>query len=75
MKKAATKNKQAGQRAKTRGAAKRVRIKASEAFRPREVELMRDLYENEFWSVDRLAEKFETTVARVDSLVKYKTHR
>lgn len=71
----AAKPKQTGELAKKRKRGKRGRTKAKEELRPREVELLRDLYEFSFWSVEQLAKKFEIPAARVKSLVTYKTHR
>lgn len=65
----------AGQLAKKRKRPESGRIKAHQALSPREVELMRDMYENDFWAVADLAKKFGVSEARADSLVKYKTHR
>lgn len=60
---------------KNRAGSKRGRIKAADALRPAEVQLLRDLYEYEFWSIDLLADKFEITVSRVQNLVTYKVDR
>lgn len=65
----------AGQLAKKRKATKKGRIKATDMLSLREVELMRDMYENDFWSAEDLAKKFDVTIARARSLVAYKTHR
>ena len=48
---------------------------ASDTLRPAEVQLLRDQFEFEFWSVRTLAAKFEISEARVINLVTYKTHR
>lgn len=69
------KAKQTGELAKKRKSPKRVRIGADEGLRPREVELMRDLYEHQFWAIAQLAKKFEVSQARAQSIVTYKTHR
>lgn len=75
MKKLQVKRANPGKTAKRPAKPKKGRIKADEALSRREVELMRDLFETGFWSIEALADKFEVSAARCQSLVKFKTHR
>jgi hypothetical protein len=66
------KSKRAGKRAQGSAPRKRGAKKAIEKLRKSEVELLRDMFEFDFWSVEELAVRFEISTARVKSIVTYK---
>lgn len=72
MKNLQSKQKHSGKPAKGRAGIKRGKKKASERLRRAEVDLLRDLYEDDFWSFEQLAEKFEISVSRAKSIATYK---
>lgn len=72
MKNIQTKSKRAGEPAKGRARVKRGKKVANDKLRKAEVELLRDLFEHDFWSFDALAEKFEISVSRAKSIATYK---
>lgn len=72
MKNIQPKPKPAGEPAKGRAGVKRGKKKANERLRRAEVDLLRDLYEDDFWSFEQLADKFEISVSRAKSIATYK---
>lgn len=61
---------QAGKVAKTRTRSKRGK---NVELSKRDIELMRDMFEFDFWSIEALAKKFGCPVAQARGLVTYKT--
>lgn len=72
MKNIQTKTTRTGKTAKPRRVPKRGKKVANDKLRRAEVELLRDLFEFDFWSVEALAEKFEISVSRAKSIATYK---